>query len=517
MTTNVLANDQSSSGTVAKDVGPTHGTATCTSAGSCTYTPTAGFVGYDGFRYTVTDQFGTATGTALITVVAANAGFDGAATGKATVGGGNSIAQGDSATWSIGAKGRPTFLPQQWATVNRPTVPVTLNGLHSLDPASVTTAAGWTATPSGGGLTLTAGPTALLGEATTNALPPPLPPISQGTGGDGHVPILVGTKVYTFFHHSYPTSVSCIDRETGGGLSRVPAPAGDQLERHHRARARSSGSRIYVSAYGVSFHAAGTVRALLLGHQHQRDVRADHHGPPAAATVGDPGVSAPRLVNGKLYFAGRLRQALLRRPGDEPALRDAVGADRAARGRDPGRRHLRHRDPRHPRLRLGDARSSGRRARSRASTSATGAAVHRDGPRRRTSTSRNLVNHHNAAGVADGVCAVNSTESKCVTDASTRHRHRPAGPWPIVDDYYSVSEEAELGTRTLFATGLGDSGMGCWDWTTNALVHRRSVGRTGRRAFDVAEQPAARRPTAPRPTGPARSGWVTRARCSRWT
>ena len=50
VTTNVLANDQSSSGTVAKDVGPTHGTATCTAAGSCTYTPTAGFVGYDGFR-----------------------------------------------------------------------------------------------------------------------------------------------------------------------------------------------------------------------------------------------------------------------------------------------------------------------------------------------------------------------------------------------------------------------------------------------------------------------------------
>ena len=88
VTTNVLANDQSSSGTVTKDVGPTHGTATCTLAGSCTYTPTAGFVGYDGFRYTVTDDFGMATGTALITVVAANAGFDGAATGKPAVGAG---------------------------------------------------------------------------------------------------------------------------------------------------------------------------------------------------------------------------------------------------------------------------------------------------------------------------------------------------------------------------------------------------------------------------------------------
>ena len=302
VTTNVLANDQSSSGTVVKDVGPTHGTATCTPAGSCTYTPTAGFVGYDGFRYTVTDQFGTATGTALITVVAANAGFDGAATGKATVGGGNSIAQGDSATWSIGAKGRPTFLPEQWATVNRPTVPVTLNGLHSLDPASVTTAAGWTATPSGGGLSLAAGPTALLGEATTNALPPPLPPISQGTGGDGHVPILVGTKVYAFFHHSQPTSVSCIDRETGAVCPGYP----------HRLAINSSDIIGPGAVVGLAhlrqrvrrqLPAAGTVRPLLLGHQHQRDLRADHHGPTSA------GQRRPR----RLGAAPGQRQALLRR------------------------------------------------------------------------------------------------------------------------------------------------------------------------------------------------------------
>ena len=302
VTANVLANDQSSSGTVAKDVGPTHGTATCTAAGSCTYTPTAGFVGYDGFRYTVTDDFGTATGTALDHCRRRERGLrrcrDRQGDGRRR----QLHREGDSATWSVGAKGRPTFLPQQWATVNRPTVPVTLNGLHSLAAASVTTATGWTATPSGGGLSLTAGSTALLGEATTNALPPPLPPISQGTGGDGHVPILVGTKVFTFFHHSDPTSVSCIDRETGAKCPGYP----------HRMNFNSSdiigpgavvGSRIYVSTYGSNF-AQRTPYSLYCWDADTNET--------CGLTILDrvlrpgfqlPGTSAPRFANGKLYVA----------------------------------------------------------------------------------------------------------------------------------------------------------------------------------------------------------------------
>ena len=39
--------------------------------------------------------------------------------------------------------------------------------------------------------------------------------MSQGTGGDGHVPSSVGSKVFAFFHHSTPTSVTCMDRATG--------------------------------------------------------------------------------------------------------------------------------------------------------------------------------------------------------------------------------------------------------------------------------------------------------------
>ena len=101
---------------------------------------------------------------------------------------------------------------------------------------------------------------------------------------------------------------------------------------------------------------------------------------------------------------------------------------------------------------------------------------------------RNIVNHHDANGVADGVCAVNSTESKCVTDAAPG-TVITAGPWPIVDDYYSVSEEAELGTKTLFATGLGDSGMACWDWTTNASCTGGRWDAFGASRFDGASNP----------------------------
>jgi hypothetical protein len=55
----------------------------------------------------------------------------------------------------------------------------------------------------------------VLGDSRSIPFPRPLPPISQGTGGDGHVPIVVGSKVFAFFHHASPTSVTCVDRTTG--------------------------------------------------------------------------------------------------------------------------------------------------------------------------------------------------------------------------------------------------------------------------------------------------------------
>jgi hypothetical protein len=467
VTTNVLANDQSSSGTVTKDVGPTHGTATCTSAGSCTYTPAAGFTGYDGFRYTVTDSFGAATGTALITVVAANAGFDGTATGKPATGTGTSIVQGDSASWTIGASARPDFLPQQWATANRPTVPVTISGSHTLNAASVTTAAGWTATPSGGGVSLSAGANALLGEATTNALPPPLPPISQGTGGDGHVPILVGTKVYAFFHHSNPTSVSCIDRETGGVCPGYP----------HKLAINSSdiigpgavvGSRIYVSAFGSSFTQRAPYALYCWDTSTNETCGLIVVARPLRSPGVDPGVSAPRLVGNKVYFAADTGRLYCVDPATNlPCATPSVPT--GLPGATDGTFQMNYDIVTHGTRVFVSEQDQGSfdpGIPAACIDTATGAPC-TGWTTPKTFEARDLVNSFSAAGVANGVCAVNSSKSQCVTDAAPA-TVTERGAWVISDDYYSVSEEAELGTKTLYATGLADSGMACWDWTTNA-------------------------------------------------
>ena len=89
-----------------------------------------------------------------------------------------------------------------------------------------------------------------------------------------------------------------------------------------------------------------------------------------------------------------------------------------------------------------------------------------------TLTSGDLVNRHSPSGVPDGVCGVAPEDAtagpECVGDDSPASR-QAIGSWPLADSYYSIYEEAEFPTRTLFATGLGGQGMGCWDWSTGAL------------------------------------------------
>lgn len=76
ITVAVLANDTDPDGnalTVTGFVSPTHGTAVINGAATVTYTPAANYVGVDTFAYTVSDgQGGTAVGTVIITVTAAN-------------------------------------------------------------------------------------------------------------------------------------------------------------------------------------------------------------------------------------------------------------------------------------------------------------------------------------------------------------------------------------------------------------------------------------------------------------
>ena len=69
---NVLANDidpDSDPTSLTGHTTPLHGTVTCAAAGTCTYTPTHGYTGYDHFSYTVSDSYsGTDTGRVAVTV-----------------------------------------------------------------------------------------------------------------------------------------------------------------------------------------------------------------------------------------------------------------------------------------------------------------------------------------------------------------------------------------------------------------------------------------------------------------
>ena len=73
---NVLTNDTDANGdtlTVTNNTNGANGSASCTTAGVCTYTPSSNSNGSDSFTYTVSDgKGGTATGTVNVTVTAVN-------------------------------------------------------------------------------------------------------------------------------------------------------------------------------------------------------------------------------------------------------------------------------------------------------------------------------------------------------------------------------------------------------------------------------------------------------------
>ena len=206
----VLANDSGAGPlVVVSNTDPGHGTVVCAPAGLCTYTPAAGFSGYDGFTYVVSDGTGaSATAAVEITVAAAANHLPDVSGTPAT------ITQGATANWTVAAAPNPAGAPGTSPGLQRQ-LSVALTGNHQLVPGSITTAPGWASTVTAGGVTLTAGPEAMLGESASQVLPAPSNPISQGSGGDGHVPILVGSEVFAFFHHQSPTQVSCVDREQG--------------------------------------------------------------------------------------------------------------------------------------------------------------------------------------------------------------------------------------------------------------------------------------------------------------
>ncbi len=189
------------------------------------------------------------------------------------------------------------------------------------------TARGWTAEPVTSGaraLHAKAGSDALLGEVS-DAIPRPLPAIGQGTGGDGHVPILVGSKVFAFFHHSTPTQVTCVDRATGSLCPGYPKTL-NQATTNIPGPAVVVGTRIYVHLSPMQFAAQRTAQALYCW-----DAAKDRTCGLIVADRLDRQyayASAPVLIGGKLYFGGDGGSPLLRRPRHERAVRGRLAPHR---------------------------------------------------------------------------------------------------------------------------------------------------------------------------------------------
>ncbi len=456
-TVSVLDNDSGHGLTLSDSSQPQHGTVDCGEDGKCRYEPDEGFSGSDGFSYTVHDDSGhSASADVHLTVAPAGASYGVAVAGKEAPATKASITQGRDADWNAAVSPVPAGVGEEaLAALPRPAVTSRLDGPHALKAGSTRTARGWTVDTGATGddsVRASAGPNALLGEVS-EAIPRPRPSVSQGSGGDGHVPILIGSKVYAFFHHSHPTSVSCVDRRTGNlcagypklltlGTTDIPGPG------------VVVGSRIYVHLIpegGTPQRAAqslfcwDTATARTCGLTIVDRI--------SAATAG---ASAPVLVAGKIHFGGdggRLYCV-------DPATGSSCPTASLPTGLYPDAGGFYDIVAHGTRVFL--SRDSGLTAclDVAAASSCTGWTLPK------LLGGWNVINHHNAAGTADGVCVISGSEGKCVTDAAP-DATIPLVGWPTLENYYSVTQEAEVGNRTIMAAGF-TPGLGCWDWVTMA-------------------------------------------------
>ena len=220
-------------------------------------------------------------------------------------------------------------------------------------------------------------------------------PISQGTGGDGHVPILVGSKVFAFFHHPQPDAVTCVDRAHGPPVPRLPEAAQRRRPATSPARRRWSARGSTSTSSPDGFAAQRTAQALYCW-----DAAKDRTcGLIVVDRVGDrqfPDASAPVLDRRQDLLRRRRRPPLLRRPRHERGVR---GAPRSHRPRAPPRQRVRHR-----RAMARACYVSGGPTGSRRASTCERAARAPAGRCRGSSPARNLVTHHDTAGTADGVC-----------------------------------------------------------------------------------------------------------------
>jgi hypothetical protein len=430
--------------TVASHTDPTHGTLSCTSDdGVCTYTPEAGFTGSDGFRYTADDAGTQPASSADVHILVAPAD---ASYGLGVHGGPGSITDGDKAAWSAGV-GSPSSL-QELAALPLPELTSNLSGPQHVE-GTPQGAKGWTV--SADGTKASAGDGALLGSAVSEAFPRPLPPLSTGTGGDGHVPILVGSKVVTFFHHSQPTRVSCLDRRTGTACPGYPISL-EMGTTNINGPGVVIGTKIYTHLFPLNYGTPSGPLGLFCWDTSTNStcgyfVLARMSGNPV------PGASAPVMVGSKIYMAGDGGKLFCL----DPATGDPCGSMDSGLAPGPGGEYdiITHG------TRVYASRLSGTAA---CIDVATGSACPGWETPKNTGPAWNLVNMHDATGAITGVCAFSASTGDCYPDADPSTSTHVT-TFPTTDPYYSVTEEAEAGTRT-FVGSLSHYGVGCWDWST---------------------------------------------------
>jgi hypothetical protein len=464
ITVNVLANDQGVAplSVTGVTVNPSHGSVDCSNGTTCTYTPAAGYSGTDGFRYKAHDG-GTNEDTADVHVIVVPAGthYDLLA-GGGPLGGGGSIAAGGKGTWALGAKPSADDVAlEELAALPLPSLSAQLAGPHSLDAASVKTAKGWTATSLGANATHDA----LVGDAITEAFPKPLPPISQGTGGDGHVPILAGSKVFAFYHHSPSnpggptTAATCLDRRTGTLCAGYPTNGihVQAISADNNGPGAVVGRRLYTHLMPHTGYSQSAPIGLFCWDVESNDscgwVMFDRLG-----QTNNPGGSAPVLVNGKIYMTADTGKLYCYDPSTDDLCGTLdTGLSTAGFAQYDIVTH-------------GSKVFVSRQAdkvmcldvAAKANCSGWSGPVSLGGH-------YDLINEFNSngSGQAIGVCAVTSGSGDCVNDDSSNPTHLSSF-LNSLEEHYSYTEEAETGTRTFFGS-LNRGGLGCWDWTTGAV------------------------------------------------
>jgi hypothetical protein len=448
-----------------------HGTVTCDER-NCTYTPDAGFTGADGFPYSINDSSAAqvrrgrslaagrvANAAVHILVAPGDTSYALSVNGRAadpTAGG--AVPAGGLANWLLGISATAAGITgEELGALPLPTATATPSGPHRLMTDEVKTARGWTATTSSGTVSLAATKDALLGEGVTEGFPKPLPPISQGTGGDGHVPILVGTRVFAFYHHSPNTSATCVDRATGTVCPGYPKPL-DWGTDNIPGPGAVVGSKIYTRL--VQYGASQTTPYGMYCWDAEADTTCGYIIAGRRDNTGIPGGSAPVLADGKMWFGADDGKLYCVDPSTQalcPAITTGLATTPLQQQYGSGFDIVTH----GTRVYLSRSNDKVACIDVRAGAACPGWETPKsfDG-------NWNLVNYYNenGSGEAIGVCVIGNSSGSCVPDADPTTSKALTG-WPGTEPYYSVLLEGETGTRTLMGS-LSHPGMGCFDWTT---------------------------------------------------